>query len=588
MNNSKITYQRLLTAAGCLTMLLLVTYSAQANFLAEDFNSYANGNQFNGALNGGTGWNGQWYCGSGSPKIGGGNLAYAASNYGVIQSNGTALNAYCNLAGTTYRGAMRYPASNPTNVVWFSALMLCSNSTAAVYLGFDGLNTNNTGGSLNNYSPSTTYSVGISNTTLVIGYNCNAAGTAWSTFTSTTNNALTVGNAHLILGCITFQSYGSLDTLQVWADPSDLTHLGAPQWQETANDIGTNLFNIYQGGVNFGAIDAIRFSDGNGNPTNAYSDVTGATNLNAFPTNPAPSMLLAEDFNYAAGNFGATAYNGGTGWAGKWSGTSGSSLVSAANSLAYSAGGYSITQSNVSGSFYGGNTAYRGGVRYPVFGGAPGDVWFSSLMLASNSASQAYIGFNSANTNTAGSTSMNYMPSTTYSVGISNSTLVVAYGASSAGVWSSFTATTNNNLTQGSPHLILGHITFTSANSTVSIWADPPDLTHLGLPQWSETAHNIGTNLFNVSVGGVTNGVVDAIRFSGNASAYTDVTGTTNLSVPAPTVLINPATPITGNGSNFTFTTTTMSGNAIIVRYYIIIYQRIAVVCVNTSAISRG
>ena len=551
MHTSKQTFQRLITAAGC-GALLFATLSAQANYLAEDF-AYSGGSGF-ASLNGGLDWNGAWQQDTTHATVSGSSLAYSTGGYSITQTNG-AHSAYFNLA-SPYRGVMRYPVTNPTNSVWFSTLMICSNSTSAVYLGFDGLNTNgSSGSSLFDYLPSTTYSIGISNSTLVVGENGNSSAT-WSPFTYTTNNALTQGNVHLVIGCITFQSYGNLDSVQVWADPPDLTHLGAPQFQESAYDIGNNLYNVFVGGQSFGALAALRFSDGNGNEAQAYTDVTGATDLNAFPATLAPTVVLAEDFDYAAGNFGATAYNGGTGWSGAWSGTTGNALVSAANSLAYTAGHYSITQSNVSGSFYGGTTSYRGGVRYPAFGPA-GNVWFSTLMLASNSTSQAYIGFNSVNTNISGSTAMNYMPSTTYSIGISNATLVVAYGANSSGTWSSFTTTTNNNLTQGVPHLILGDITFSSGNSTISIWADPADLTHLGLPQWSETAHNIGTNLLDVSLGGLNFGALDAIRISGNASAYTDVTGTTNLSVPTPTVTISPAPGITGNGSNFVFTTTT-------------------------------
>ena len=552
MQKTNSTIKRFITAAGCLAAVLLITFSARANYLAEDF-------KYTGTLdgqNGGLGFAGAWVSGTSHAVISAGNnLAYSAGGYNIAQTNAS-FSLYNDLAAANgYRGGVRFPAANLTNVVWFSALMTCSNSTSQAYIGFNTINTN--AATIPAYQPSSTYGVGISNNTLVVGYGCSGLYQyTYDKFYVTTNNTLTQGSPHLIIGCITFQAYGSsLDSLQVWADPPDLTHLGAPQWQETAHDIGTNFFDMAAGSVNFGAVDAIRFSDGNGNVTNAYTEVTGATNLNAFPATPIPPTLLAEDFNYASGSLVGSSYNGGTGWAGPWSGTTARALVSGANSLTYSAGHYGITQSNVSGSLYCDFTGYRGGLRYAAIP-ASGEVWFSALMIASNSTAQAYLGFNSANTNTA-TPSANYMPSTTYNVGISNNTLVVDYGTDTGGNFTGFTATTNNTLTQGSTHLILGRLTFQpSGNTTIALWADPANLNNLnvGAPQWTQTAYNIGSNLFNVTAGGVNFGAVDAIRISGNATAYSDVTGATNLFA---TVSINPANAVTGNGSNFTFTATT-------------------------------
>ena len=88
-------------------------------------------------------------------------------------------------------------------------------------------------------------------------------------------------------------------------------------------------------------------------------------------------------------------------------------------------------------------------------------------------------------------------------------------------------------------------------------------MTHLGPAQFAETAHDIGASLQNICIGSANNGGLDAIRFSSGATAYSDVTGATNLGVAAPTVVINPVNTITGNGSNFTFAATTTGSSLV-------------------------
>lgn len=622
MNLNRINTKRH-TTAWCLSIVAGLFWSVNlslAGTLAEDF-KYASGGL--DGKNGGSGFAGAWgAAGTSFSTVNAAiDLSFTGGGYAIVQTNSSG-SFYSAVAAPSYRGGVRVPSSPLTNAVWFSALMQVPDASGSGFVGFNSSNTNVSSAPYK-YYPSSSYNVGISGSTLTVAVGQSTGGGGWTSYTATTNNGLTPGATHLILGRVVFQAYGSADCLQVWADPADLAHLGAPQWQEVTQDIGANLFNLTVGAGGSGAVDAIRFSDGNGNETNAYVAVTGTTNLNPFtPPSVPPSaptglsalasnalvtlnwnvaatatsynvyrssisggsyaavtnqsgttfrdadvvngqtyfyvvtaqntsgestnsievsatpavtnQFAADDFNYPSGSLSSLVCNGGTGWAGAWATNPSTTriLISGNNSLIYTGGGYSLVQSNVSGSVYGDFTSYRGTQR-TLATPAAGDVWFSALMMASNSASQAYLGFNSANTN-IGSPGISYLPSTTYSFGISNTTLVIAYGANnSSGNWSSFVKSSVTNLTVGQPHLMLGHLSLFQAYTLVQLWADPADLTQLGLPAWTEVTHNVGSNIWNVCVGGVSGGAVDAVRVSGNTFAYTDVTGATNLSTVA-------------------------------------------------------
>jgi hypothetical protein len=229
-------------------------------------------------VNAGTGWAGNWVSGSSRAYVNSGtsSLSCTQGGYNVSQTNGSGI-FYADYRD--YRGGVRSVATPLTNVVWFSALMLASNATSQAYLGFNTANTSVA--PYYAYYPSSQYSIGISNTTLVIGYGNNAA--TFANFYATTNNSLAVGEVHLILGRVTLLGSGDGDRIEVWADPPDLSHLGAPQWQQTGADVGSSLFNVTVGAKEGGVVDALRFSNGDGNPNQCFSDVTGVLNLNLSP-----------------------------------------------------------------------------------------------------------------------------------------------------------------------------------------------------------------------------------------------------------------------------------------------------------------
>jgi len=289
---------------------VLISDVSRGTTLMEDFD-YPVGGGYGNALNGRNGGSGfsdvWWAAGTSYATINANSLAYSGGGYAVVQSGSNGNGSFCGTYSGGYRGGTR-SCLPLTNVIWFSALMAVNGTGDKAFLGFNNTSTNG----VNTYAgnPSSAYNVGIYDSTLVV------TKTVSQTLITTTNNGLTIGSTHLILGRLTFQAYGSpYEALQIWADPADVTHLDNPQWQEVALDIGTNLFNVTVGGLNGGYVDAIRFSDGNGNETNAYAAVTGSTNLNPILLLPNPptglsatsgSNSIALKWNSVAG---ATSYN---------------------------------------------------------------------------------------------------------------------------------------------------------------------------------------------------------------------------------------------------------------------------------------
>ena len=111
-------------------------------------------------------------------------------------------------------------------------------------------------------------------------------------------DALSIGNTHLIVGKITIGSGN--DSIQVWADPTDLSNLNTSataQLSVGGSDLGDSLTMVGFGGINGTPgtasfkLDALRFSDG----ANAFSDVTGV---------PEPSTIVL----LATGIVGLLAY----------------------------------------------------------------------------------------------------------------------------------------------------------------------------------------------------------------------------------------------------------------------------------------
>lgn len=305
-------------------------------------------------VNAGTGWDGNWVSGSAYTHVNSGtsSLSYAEGGYNVSQTNGSGI-FYADYSD--YRGGARSAATPLTNVVWFSALMRLTNAMSQAYLGF---NTINTGGTpLYAYYPSSQYSIGISNTTLVVGYGNNAV--AFANFYATTNSGLALGTTHLILGRVTLLNNGAADRLEVWADPPDLAHLGDPQWQQTGLDVGSNLFNVTIGARKGGVVDVLRFSNGDGNPNQGFSDVTGVLNLSLSPVllvTPQP-QTVADGGN---ATFAVTA--SGTGLTYQWfrngaatipcAVSTTNSTLSLTNVSTACRGGYSVQISNEHGSIW--------------------------------------------------------------------------------------------------------------------------------------------------------------------------------------------------------------------------------------------
>src|ERR1022692_4795958 len=202
------------------------------------------------------------------------------------------------------------------------------------------------------------------------------------------------------------------------------------------------------------------------------------------------ATVVQEDFAYLSGGF-VVQDNGGIGWLNGWSDNSARPGFASPSLMPYTVvnNGYAIVETNGAGYLwngYGGQTppinGYRGGMR-AIETTAPmsNTVWFSFLMCISNSASGALVGFRSSNPYGSGS---EYVPSTGYNIGVSNTTLVRTLGTT-------MVRTTNNTLALQTVHLVLGSIVFNaSGNAQLQLWADPPDLTDLQPAQFSETAFN--------------------------------------------------------------------------------------------------
>ncbi len=238
-----------------------------AGLVADDFS-------YSGTLlgkTGGTGWTGQWGVSTGT----GGNtsrvLADASSNltsalYSVTQSGtGFAYGDY-----NAFRGINRWVEPDLSGTVWFSVLM--RNTNAAYHSGIqfnnhaDGTFT----GSDYNRGP---WDIELSGSNLIARYNgVNSASLA----------TLALNETHLILGRLILGPGN--DTMELWADPGDLCNLGSPLFSAGSADMGDDLFlaGVFAyGNVNNntslreGTLDALRISDGGGEPDIAFEDVTG-------------------------------------------------------------------------------------------------------------------------------------------------------------------------------------------------------------------------------------------------------------------------------------------------------------------------
>lgn len=262
----------------CAAALGMLTFApcASAAVVVEDFN-YPTDNQVLLGATGGSGWSGGWGASTGAGANTSrirvdidANLTYSTGGYSVAQT-GTG-RAYGDFNG--FRGINRFINTNMAGTVWFSALV--QNTDASHHAGIE----------LNNHADApftgTDYNQGlfdtqISNTSLVVRYNGTDNTIAGPTFA--------LNQTHLLVGRIVFQDNGINDRLDVWADPADLSNIGAPLFSAATADMGADLFlagyfgygNLNTGNTIQGMADALRFSDGGGNANTAFTDVTGVS-----------------------------------------------------------------------------------------------------------------------------------------------------------------------------------------------------------------------------------------------------------------------------------------------------------------------
>ena len=94
---------------------------------------------------------------------------------------------------------------------------------------------------------------------------------------------LALGQTHLVVG--RWGIGAGNDSLSVWADPADLQSIGAPLLTKNDADAGAALYlagvfaygSSTSGTSRQGKLDALRISDGVGDVTTGYQDVTGVT-----------------------------------------------------------------------------------------------------------------------------------------------------------------------------------------------------------------------------------------------------------------------------------------------------------------------
>ena len=261
--------KRMLWMVIAVTFVMLSLTKSHATILTDDFKTT------NTAMNstnvaGGTGWAMPWISGSSQTKINtSASIAYTNGGYNITQESASGMFYTSTPIGASMRGGVRSNSVPLTGTVWFSTLMTNS-ATSQSYIHVNSAN-NGTGGTLN-YNPSSQYNIGIMSNSFVVGYGYNSANNSVASFNFTPSNNV-VSGSHLILGRITFQAAGNLDRIEVWIDPTQLTNLPSPLFSEVTRDIGANLFIVGVAANGNSAIDAIRFSDGGGDPVVAYYEI---------------------------------------------------------------------------------------------------------------------------------------------------------------------------------------------------------------------------------------------------------------------------------------------------------------------------
>ena len=299
-----------LLAAG---LLLASAGAARATVVSEDF-SYAAG-ELRNMSGGGTGWyDGSvgWGAttGTATSKVlvdPSANLTTAVGGYNITQTGtGLAYGRY-----NTLRGVNRYIDTDLSGTVWFSALLRNPLSTDRAGIQFNNHADEPFGGDDYNRG---NFDVGLYGQDLRINY----GGTLGPSVAT-----LPVGQTHLVVGKMVVGAGN--DSLEVWADPADLQDLGTPAFSQADADMGGDLylagvFGYHQrggGDSDSGQIDALRISDGDGDPAQAFTDVVGPppppppppTELH-FQEGVSPTPAYVADSTYIRADAAGTAQDG--------------------------------------------------------------------------------------------------------------------------------------------------------------------------------------------------------------------------------------------------------------------------------------
>jgi hypothetical protein len=202
--------------------------------------------------------------------------------------------------------------------------------------------------------------------------------------------------------------------------------------------------------------------------------------------------------------------NSGSNFFGPWDFTTTQNVV--AGNLTTSIGGYNRPQFGANpGKLVGTFNAYRQS-GCPLDAPMSGTVWFSVLVDNTDSTGVAGISFNPTTFSDAANAIE--LVGTTLRVTLSNTT-------------------TNNvaTLNLSNVHLLLGRLTITAGNDTLSLWTDPASIANLPVPTFTNSSFNFLSSLsslgiisYNTSKSNA-GGYLDALIVSNSATASIDVTG---------------------------------------------------------------
>ena len=202
--------------------------------------------------------------------------------------------------------------------------------------------------------------------------------------------------------------------------------------------------------------------------------------------------------------------NSGSNFFGPWDFTTTQNVV--AGNLTTSIGGYNRPQTGANpGKLFGTYNAYRQS-GCPLDAPMSGTVWFSVLVDNTDSTGVAGISFNPTTFSDAANAIE--LVGTTLRVTLANTT-------------------TNNvaTLNLNNVHLLLGRLTITAGNDTLSLWTDPASIANLSAPIFTSSSFNFLSSLsslgiisYNTSKSNA-GGYLDALIVSNSATASIDVTG---------------------------------------------------------------